>query len=351
MKILYGVPGEGMGHATRSKVVIAHLRKNHEVRIVSSGKAFQFLDKHFPGTAMEIRGFHLAISDKGVSRIKTFTETLKQGPKNLVENFHQYRRLTETFMPDLVISDFESFSFLFAKHHRLPLISIDNIQVISRCKLEIPIPEAEKNNFLLAKKIIQAKVPNCEHYLITNFFEAPVRKKNTSLIPPILRPELLERSPRDLGHIIVYQTAMGEKDLVRVLNRMDRERFLVYGYNKDKDYGNVLLKSFSEEGFMTDFTTAKAALANSGFSFTSEAVYLGKPVMSVPIPNQFEQYVNAAYIDKYGYGRIFPQFTADAIKAFLYDLPHFQKRLQQYRQNGNQALYEQLNRLLEELSA
>jgi nicotinate phosphoribosyltransferase len=38
MKILYGVVGEGMGHATRSKVTIEHLiAKGHSVKIVVSG--------------------------------------------------------------------------------------------------------------------------------------------------------------------------------------------------------------------------------------------------------------------------------------------------------------------------
>jgi UDP:flavonoid glycosyltransferase YjiC (YdhE family) len=41
MKILYGVPSEGMGHATRSKSVIQYLiAQQHEVCIVSSDRAF-----------------------------------------------------------------------------------------------------------------------------------------------------------------------------------------------------------------------------------------------------------------------------------------------------------------------
>src|SRR5687767_7766027 len=35
MRILYGVVGEGMGHATRSRVVLAHLlASGHEVKVV-----------------------------------------------------------------------------------------------------------------------------------------------------------------------------------------------------------------------------------------------------------------------------------------------------------------------------
>src|SRR6266480_3864517 len=38
MRILYGVVGEGMGHATRSKVVIEHLlERGHKVKVVVSG--------------------------------------------------------------------------------------------------------------------------------------------------------------------------------------------------------------------------------------------------------------------------------------------------------------------------
>ena len=36
MRILYGVVGEGMGHATRSRVLLEELTKEHEVHIVVS---------------------------------------------------------------------------------------------------------------------------------------------------------------------------------------------------------------------------------------------------------------------------------------------------------------------------
>ena len=48
MRILYGVNGEGMGHATRSRVVIDSLLQNHDVRVVSSGNAYAFLTAALP---------------------------------------------------------------------------------------------------------------------------------------------------------------------------------------------------------------------------------------------------------------------------------------------------------------
>ncbi|WP_262920550.1 glycosyltransferase family protein [Hymenobacter sp. 5516J-16] len=82
MNILYGVPGEGLGHATRSKVVIGHLlSQGHNVCVVSSSRAYHMLAANFPGRVHEIRGFHLAYKDLTVSKSRTATLTLRSAPR------------------------------------------------------------------------------------------------------------------------------------------------------------------------------------------------------------------------------------------------------------------------------
>jgi uncharacterized protein (TIGR00661 family) len=339
MKILYGVPGEGMGHATRSKVIIAHLLENHDVKIVSSSRAFQFLEKSFPGRAVEIEGFHIAYEKGEVSKFKTFTETLFSGPQNLTENFHKYREIIKSFTPDLVISDFESFSYFFAKFNKIPIINIDNMQVIDRCKLEIEIPAEEKVNYQIAKNIIKLKVPNCNRYFITTFFRPPAEKENTQYIPPILRDEIIRAETSVQNHVLVYQTSTSQNDLTDILQTLPDENFYVYGFNQDKTIGNVILKKFSETGFISDLASAKAVISNGGFSLISEAVYLKKPVCSFPVKNQFEQFVNAAYINRLGYGKHLNELSGDGIKSFLYDLKYFTRKIAEYRQNGNNETF------------
>ena len=65
-----------------------------------------------------------------------------------------------------MISDFKSFSYLFAKVRRLPIISIDNMQIISRTKLNVPVPSAGRGNHSLAKSIVRAKLPHSRQYAI-----------------------------------------------------------------------------------------------------------------------------------------------------------------------------------------
>src|SRR5262249_3377530 len=152
---------------------------------------------------------------------------------------------------------FESFSYLYAKKHDLPVISIDNMQIINRCQLDVDIPPEEQASFKMAKAIVKAKLPHCDHYLITTFFFPPVRKARTTLLPPILRDRVLDAEKSWGEHVLVYQTSDTFHDLVPTLQRLPG-RFYVYGLKRYEELGNVTLKDFSEDGFVRDLASARA---------------------------------------------------------------------------------------------
>ncbi|RZK37249.1 MAG: UDP-glucuronosyltransferase [Hymenobacter sp.] len=353
MTILYGVPGEGLGHATRSKVIIAWLlAEGHDVRVVSSSRAFTLLDKTFPGRVLEIKGFHLAYKELTVSKSRTIGLTLRTAPEALQTNFRQYRQLLHDFRPEVVISDFESFSYLYAKLLRVPVVSIDNMQIINRTHLDVTIPAAEREHYDLARYIVRAKLPRARHYLITTFFKLPVRLRyaeQTTLVPSIIRPEIQAAQPTAGSYVLVYQSATTQSDLTAILQQIPDQEFRVYGFNKDEAHGNVLLRPFSEAGFIAELAGCRAVLTNGGFSLISEAVYLHKPVCAVPIPAQFEQWLNAAEIEQRSYGRHFGSITAPNVQAFLGQLPAYETALGAYQQNGNEVLFARLRAVLAEL--
>jgi uncharacterized protein (TIGR00661 family) len=353
MTILYGVPGEGLGHATRSKVIIAWLlAEGHDVRVVSSSRAFTLLDKAFPGRVLEIMGFHLAYKELTVSRSRTIGLTLRTAPDALRTNFRQYRQLLHGFRAEVVLSDFESFSYFYAKLLRVPVVSIDNMQIISRAHLDVTVPAAEREHYDLARYIVRAKLPRARHYLITTFFELPLRLRyadQTTLVPSIIRPEIQAVQPTKGDYVLVYQSATTQGDLIDILRQIPDQEFRVYGFNKDEAHGNVLLRPFSEAGFIAELAGSRAVLTNGGFSLISEAVYLHKPVCAVPIPAQFEQWLNAAEIEKRGYGRHFEAITPENVRAFLGELPAYEAALSTYRQDGNEVLFGRLREVLAEL--
>src|SRR5580700_4083761 len=219
MRILYGVVGEGMGHATRSKVVCEHLVANgHQVKIVVSGRAHAFLAKSFPDV-VEIRGLTIRYVDNRLDRDGTLARNVLAAPAMLAANVGAYFDKVARFKPDAVISDFDSFAYLFAKRHGVPVLSIDNQQVISRCKLGKFAKQGVKVDYQMTKAFVRAKLPACDHYVLTTFFFPPVRgkyEKTTTLVPPILRRPILDakKHARAGDHVLVYQTSTSDTSLL-----------------------------------------------------------------------------------------------------------------------------------------
>ena len=349
MRILYGVVGEGMGHATRSMVILRHLVESgqHEIEIVVSGRAHAFLRKAFPTLQVhEIAGLTMVYEDNEVQRRKTAFDIFKKLPA-FAENFETFTRLAEGFRPELVVSDFESFAYLFAKKYDLPVISIDNMQIINRCALDVDIPDEEEASFKMAKAIVKAKLPHCDHYLITTFFFPEIRKRRTSLHPPILRDAVLDAQTSRGDHVLVYQTSDTFTELVPTLQRLPG-KFFVYGLKRDEQLGNVTLKGFSEDGFVRDLASARAVLAGGGFSLMGEAVYLGKPLLAVPLEGQFEQTLNALYLQSLGYGEYHRELSETAIASFLYKAEGYAEKLERYpfRGDRNRSILAKLDELV-----
>ena len=133
MRILYGVVGEGMGHATRSRVILEELVKEHEVQVVASGRAHAYLAERFPDVH-RIWGFTLHYEGNAIRRIPTVLRNLRGAVGGWPRNVAAYFKLVASFYPDVVVSDFESFSYYFGKAHGIPVIDLDNIHVISKCR-------------------------------------------------------------------------------------------------------------------------------------------------------------------------------------------------------------------------
>ncbi len=355
MRILYGVVGEGMGHATRSHVVLEHvLRAGHEVRVVVSGRAHRFLSERLTGYANvsieEIHGLTLSYFGNSLDRSKSLFENLRKAPKGLRKNVKVYQRVAESgFIPELVISDFESWAALYGLNHRLPVVSIDNMQIINRARHDEDVTTGKGFDFDLARLAVKIKMPGAFHYLVTSFFFPELRKKYTTLVPPILRPEVIAAKREPGAHVLVYQTTPTNQSLVPTLNKLPY-RFRVYGMGREGQEGNVTMCGFSETGFLDDLRTARAVIAGGGFSLLSEAVSLKVPLFSIPVAHQYEQELNARYLEKLGYGAWARQLELEPIQQFLERVDVYQDHLQSYPSRDNSILFACVDELIERVA-
>ncbi len=355
MKILYGVVGEGMGHAMRSRVVLEHLvGEGHEIEIMASGRATDFLAKRFEGVN-RIHGLHMIYEENRVRKGKTLWSNVLAGATGVPKNIAAYFDLFASFSPDVVISDFESWTYLYAKAHRLPIVSVDNMQIINRCVIPPEVIEGYETDFSIAKAFVKGKLPYCDEYLITTFFHPEIRKPKTRLFPPILRPEILAAKAEKGEHLLVYQTAEGNDSLVETLKKTGIP-CRMYGMRRDlkEDVAeaNLLFRPFSEAGFITDLATSRGVIAGGGFTLMGEAVYLHKPMLSVPIGGQFEQVLNGRYLARESYGAMAPNLDdPKTVFSFIEALPRYEEALSSYQQDGNKLLLHALDGILDRAAA
>jgi uncharacterized protein (TIGR00661 family) len=352
MRILYGAVGEGLGHATRSRVVAEHLlARGHHVKMAASGRALPYLREHLPDVE-EIWGLGFALEQGRVEAWKTLSLNVRGGMRGVPENWRRGAEIARAYAPELVITDFDGFSYLFAKLNRVPVISIDNIQMVDRCRHDAEILRGVHRDYLAARAFVGEKIPRADRYLITTFFRPPIRKKRTTLVASILRPEILAASLEPGSHLLVYGR-VGERSTAAL--RASGVPCLVYGSGErpaaDDGDGTLRYRPFATDAFVDDLRTSRGVVASAGFSLMSEVVYLRKPMLALPLAGQFEQEMNARYLERLGYGSAAATLDEASLQRFIGRLDAHSEALAGYEQDGNEEAFRAVDRVIDEVRA
>ena len=87
------------------------------------------------------------------------------------------------------------------------------------------------------------------------------------------------------GHYTVYLPSFDERKLIGHLGKIDVRWELFSKHYKGEPYteGNVTVYPVSYERFIESFTGSEGILTNAGFETPSEALFLGKKLLAVPM--------------------------------------------------------------------
>ena len=346
--VFYCVCGEGMGHAIRTGVIVDRIKDKYDVYIFSSDRAYEYLKSKFDNV-YEIGGFNTVYINNKVNNLKTLSDALKRNPTNIKVGYENLYKKARQLHPDVIVTDFEIYATMLSKLRNIPLISLDNIHMITQTKIDYP--KDHYVEMLKAKGVIKTYVVNPKIHILTSFFYPRVRaKKNAVIYPPIIREDILKLTPKKGDQIIVYQTSRESGKHVRRLKSLKDEKFIVYGFNKNEIDENLTYKEFNEDEFYDDLASSKAVICNGGFTFISEAIHLKKPIYSVPAIGNFEQTLNGFYVQKLGYGEYHEVMSAQRVANFLKRLPKYQKRLDKVKQTNNDGIVRELIYRIEKYS-
>ena len=351
MRILYGVEGEGHGHATRSKAILHELIKKHDVLVAAGGKAYSVLNGSFNTVRIEYFPVFYSHSKNTVKVhpfITFFLNTIKF-PYKLIYNL-KLVKCAAKFKPDIVITDFESFTCWYGLLFRKPVISIDNHHIFLKTLVSKKLGIVDKfTNFLLTK----FKIPSASYYLVFSFLSKNVLKpqKNTIVCKPVIR-EIFNRANKKKSHVIkdhvlIYQTA-NYAPVLNAIRQIESERFIVYSDKPilTKLPPHVIIKRFSEDDFPDDLASAKAVIINAGYSLMTEALYHKKPVLCFPIKNHYEQKLNALLLKESGYGDYSYAINQAVVRRFLGRLSLYKNNLKKYYADDNEDVINMIENII-----
>ncbi|QNF32894.1 glycosyl transferase [Adhaeribacter swui] len=283
MKILYAVQGTGNGHLSRALDIIPILQQRGEVDILVSGCQ---ADVSLPYPVHhQFSGLSFIFGKKGgVDFVKTF------GKLNSRAFYQQMRQLPiESY--DLVLNDFEPVSAWACYFRKKPCVALSHQSAV----LAPQAPQPKKED-VFGKFILKNYAPATHHY---GFHFG---RFGENIFTPVIRSQVRELTPDNLGHITVYLPAYDDWKLIDQLKNFKNTDWQVFSkHNKTPfRHKNIQVNPIQNEAFVKSMATSTGVLCGAGFETPAEALYLGKKLLAIPMKSQYEQQCNAAALKKMG---------------------------------------------------
>lgn len=322
-RIVYALTSQGRGHSSRVTAMAEELEaRGHALLFCAGGEAGELLRE----SGREVIDLPVLRHRMRNNEIELWTSLALMGRKTLATRgvAGALAERLAGWRPDLLITDFESYSIRAARKLGLPLMCFNHQQVLTHTRYTIPRRYAW--DAWVARLVVDVAMPRRpEHVLISSFFFPPLRwPDRTTLVAPILRRAVREIQPTRGEHVLVYHNdPTGLVGLLEALGECREVRFIAYNFTPPADAAtrmpNVEFKQPEVEGFLADLASARAVIATAGYTLTSEALWLGKPLLVLPNGGIFEQTLNAIMLEREGLGEAVMQGMPSAarIREFL----------------------------------
>ncbi|MBN2139793.1 MAG: hypothetical protein JW718_02190 [Desulfovibrionaceae bacterium] len=340
-RIFYGVMGDSRGHLSRS-LSMAREMPGHEFLFAGGGRVLELRSLGF--RVLELPMVSTALAGNRVA----FTSTIGRAAMVLARSRATIRALAramEDFAPDLALTDYEFFTPRAARLAGISCLSLDHQHVLTRTVHEPPPGQAL--NRALTRSIIQGLFSASDRYLVSSFFDLPPRLPDTEVLPPIIRQEVLAAGPGRAGHALVYFRGGEPGDLLAALKRRGR-RTMVYGLGDAAKDGPLVFRPTSVQGFLDDLSGCEYVISGGGHSLISEALFLGKPVLCLPAGFFYEQYFNAHFLARAGFGALCLDWLDldQTIEDFEAKIEGFRARIRENEFSGNSIAAKRLSELM-----
>ncbi len=307
MKYIFFVQSEGRGHMTQALSLAEELRdQGHEIISVIMNqnpirKTPDFFIEGISAPIHYIKSPYFLVNKDGTGidfrksivfnllRLRAYIISLK--------NIH---KLYKQYQPDVIVNFFEPLCGiynLFFKN-KIPCFSVGH-----QFFIEHPVfkkPEGHFKDYEYFSFYNHLTSYGSQALLALSFTkEVDIPDRKIYVCPPLIRQEIKKLVPTRQDFILSYMLNPGYCDEIKIWSEKNPEQKIEAFWDK-KDEPNV--KSFgpnlnfhpiSGQKFLDLLRDCSTYISTGGFDSISEAAYLQKNILMVPVKNQYEQLCNA----------------------------------------------------------
>jgi len=283
MKIFYAIQATGNGHISRAIQLYPYLQKYGTIDFFLSGNNAS-LPINLP-IKYKSKGCSLHYSKCGGLNYWDILKNIR--PRQIFRDADSLPLKKY----DIIINDFDSITSLACKMQNMHSVQFGH--QASFISAHTPRPEKKS---IIGEVILKHYAPSPKN--VGLHFE----KYDSFILPPIIKDEIISSEPTNLKHITVYLPSFNKDCLERAFNKIPSIHFEWFLNTVEQKHtiGNITYFPVNQKKFNKSLISCEGIVTGGGFETPSEALYLGKKVLSIPVRNHYEQECNAAALKKMG---------------------------------------------------
>ncbi|RUA31702.1 MAG: glycosyl transferase [Bacteroidetes bacterium] len=282
MKILYAIQGTGNGHISRARDIVPILQQYGEVDILVSGTQAD-VDLNYK-IKYQFHGLSFVFGKRGGV---DFKRTLKQ--TKFLRFLNEIWNLNVA-QYDLVINDFEPVSAWACKFKVKKCIGLSHQSAVIH-----PFSPKPANIDWLGYLILKFYAP------VNNFYGFHFKTYADKIYNPVIRQEIRGLKIKEGDFYIVYLPAYSDERIIDVLSKFNLHFKVFSKHSKQNSKcGNIEIIPIVNHLYLKSLAECKGVICGAGFEGPSEALFLRKKLLVIPMKGQYEQQCNAAALAKMG---------------------------------------------------
>lgn len=305
MKFLFIVQGEGRGHMTQA-IAFSNMLKvqKHELVGVILGKSKrraipEFFSREItaPLYLVESPNFACDKDEKEILIGKTIRQNLTK-TATFRKSLNKIHEIVKKEKPDVILNFYDLLGGFYNGFYRPKA----QYWVIGHQYLiyhpEFKFASTKGLNKFFFKLNTYMTAIGASKKLALSFYELESTDEIT-VVPPLLRDEVKKLKPTHGRFYLTYIVNSGYGAEVLSFAKAN-SHLVIRAYWDKKDaaeiefpWPNLSFHRVHDKNFLRDLAACKGLVSTAGFESICEAMYLGKPVMVIPVKGQYEQACNA----------------------------------------------------------